>query len=159
MEVCSVAYHLKAHGTRNSNMLVKLQSEMLTNSPLLTNSKIRHLTMENHCIWVQMDAKSNGFARPDAHLLALLSHSLAPDCSHCSLIRLLQIARFARTLRCAYSLTCLWNESVDSIQLQVVTYNPLCTIQAVQATHIIPHTAGTARIFTHILILSRRSTS
>ena len=65
-------------------MLVKLQSEILTNSPLLTNSKIRHLTMENHCIWVQMDAKSNGFARPDAHLLALLSHSLAPDCSLCS---------------------------------------------------------------------------
>ena len=78
--------------------------------------------------------------------------------SHCSLIRSLQIARVARTLRCAYSLTCLWNESVDSIQLQVVTYNPLCTIQTVQAAHIIAQTAGTARIFTHILISSRRST-
>ena len=38
--------------------------------------------------------------------------------SHCSLIRSLQIARVARTLRCAYSLTCLWNECVDSIQSQ-----------------------------------------
>ena len=55
-------------------MLVKFQSEILTNSPLLTNSKI----------WVEMDAKSNRFARPDAHLLALLTHSLAPDCSRCS---------------------------------------------------------------------------